>query len=603
MNEWMIGVLSFLGRTSCGLSLAAVCTVLVFWKMKSLSPAARRCCLALVLIQGWIVVPWTIEFSVPVSLDVRSEHSEIDPGFAGNLDEVLFPQALAFSPSIEKASPPPAVPAFDLSSLMMLVWLTGLLGVCVKSGWSYWRFVRLLPEQTACPAKWEVQWRTVQEQSGLAANVPILVTNQTGPLLCRVWGGYRLLIPQHAWSQLSGDQRHAILQHELAHLRRCDLWKSFAMRLLALPHWFNPLVWWVIREFDYQAEIACDRAALQNQPQHAALYARALLKFVNSSNRELLLGSAASGRGLSERVRTIFISPEKENSRMKLFCLTIALGTVAAWNCCDIRLVAEEPPKTVKPSPAQTNLDRFEPGDTLPGTDVSPSIQRESKQQAKGNDRAQSDRFTRAFTDVDRADGIEIQPEKPLGVQKSKPNNTASLTSDKRVAVIDIKYLFQQLDSFKRGREKLKKDIEQQEKKLNEQVELQKSLQKQYEALAGEVPIDEEKATAFHEKMQRQMAHLNAERQIMQKRFIRQEAELYHETYSRITAVVGEYAKANGIRLVQRADLSDTRTKPESDDPQEILKRINQDVVYVERDEIDITQAIFKRLQEDDAAY
>lgn len=288
---------------------------------------------------------------------------------------------------------------------------------------------------------------------------------------------------------------------------------------------------------------------------------------------------------------------------MKLFCLTIALGTVAAWNCCDIRLVAEEPPKTVKPSPAQTNLDRFEPGDTLPGTDVSPSIQRESKQQAKGNDRAQSYRFTRAFTDVDRADGIEIQPEKPLGVQKSKPNNTASLTSDKRVAVIDIKYLFQQLDSFKRDREKLKKDIEQQEKKLNEQVELQKSLQKQYEALAGEVPIDEEKATAFHEKMQRQMAHLNAERQIMQKRFLRQEAELYHETYSRITAVVGEYAKANGIRLVQRADLSDTRTKPESDDPQEILKRINQDVVYVERDEIDITQAILKRLQEDDAAY
>src|SRR5262249_54471037 len=58
------------------------------------------------------------------------------------------------------------------------------------------------------------------------------------------------------WRQLDSGERLAILRHELAHYRRGDLWKSLVARLLALPHWFNPLAWRAGRRFDEAAERA-----------------------------------------------------------------------------------------------------------------------------------------------------------------------------------------------------------------------------------------------------------------------------------------------------------------------------------------------------------
>ncbi len=46
--------------------------------------------------------------------------------------------------------------------------------------------------------------------------------------------------------------------------------------VVALPHWFNPIAWLVVRRFDAAAEWACDRAATEQEA--ATVYARALLR-------------------------------------------------------------------------------------------------------------------------------------------------------------------------------------------------------------------------------------------------------------------------------------------------------------------------------------
>ena len=91
--------------------------------------------------------------------------------------------------------------------------------------------------------------------------VPLWVTANVGPLLCLVPRGYRLVVPAGLWQRLAPAGRLSILRHELAHLQRRDLLKSILVRLLMLPHWFNPLAWLAVRRFDEAAEWACDEVA------------------------------------------------------------------------------------------------------------------------------------------------------------------------------------------------------------------------------------------------------------------------------------------------------------------------------------------------------
>ena len=56
------------------------------------------------------------------------------------------------------------------------------------------------------------------------------MTDQTGPMLCRIPDGYAVIVPEWLWRALDPSERQSILRHELAHYARGDLWKSLAIR-------------------------------------------------------------------------------------------------------------------------------------------------------------------------------------------------------------------------------------------------------------------------------------------------------------------------------------------------------------------------------------
>ena len=51
--------------------------------------------------------------------------------------------------------------------------------------------------------------------------------------------------------------------HELAHLRRRDLFKQVAASLVIALHWFNPLAWWAARRMRVEGEMAVDARVLR----------------------------------------------------------------------------------------------------------------------------------------------------------------------------------------------------------------------------------------------------------------------------------------------------------------------------------------------------
>ncbi len=284
----------------------------------------------------------------------------------------LVVEAPAMEPAPLSARPLPVVDRplpqkapLDWPLVALAVWLSGIVGLVAAWLIGYARFVARLPKPLPAETEWLDQWHELLLEEGRAGDVVLRVTENMGPLLCRLPRGYALLVPRTLWAELTGAQRRAILVHELAHLTRRDVWKSLAVRLLALPHWFNPVSWLAVRRFDEAAEWACDQAATGDEPTE---YAKILMRLGELANSPLRFGSAMSRRPLAARIRRLLNHSRQEDTVMKkaaLLALGLCLVTTAAVR---VNLVAREPellePREFDPT-AQATL-RPKPKSRLP---------------------------------------------------------------------------------------------------------------------------------------------------------------------------------------------------------------------------------------------
>ncbi len=72
----------------------------------------------------------------------------------------------------------------------------------------------------------------------------------------------RLIVPVDFFDLLPREQRRWVLLHELAHLKRGDLWALALQRLVGIAQFFNPSVWIASRTVDRLREYACDDLAI-----------------------------------------------------------------------------------------------------------------------------------------------------------------------------------------------------------------------------------------------------------------------------------------------------------------------------------------------------
>jgi bla regulator protein BlaR1 len=209
-------------------------------------------------------------------------------------------------PPREEVSRAPSVP-WSLSWRLVVgfVWATGALLWWGMAGWRIARFQRRL--RHALPAPVPIQRRAAElaGRLGLRRCPEVsFVIGPVSPLLWAVWGPPRLLLPSNLWERLSGDQRDAILVHELAHLRRRDHWVRRLELLVLGLYWWHPVVWWARRELREAEEQCCDAWVVAVLPAAAREYALALVETVTFlSPVRAALPLAASGIGQVQRLK------------------------------------------------------------------------------------------------------------------------------------------------------------------------------------------------------------------------------------------------------------------------------------------------------------
>ena len=350
-------------RTTAVLSVTAIAAWSLMKIARVSSPRSRRVVCCLILLQGWVFL------RLPLDIPIRGWVAEHETTIAG--DASSFGANNEVPPDSRLKESLSIATSCGLSSYapwLIALWIGGMLMYPLNLVVRYLLFLRRLPPGRTCREEWTAEWERLLTERGVRRPIRLRMTTLIGPALCRLPRGWELLIPMGFWRDLAPEGRRAVLEHELAHYRRRDGLKSLLVRLLALPQWFNPVAWAVVRHFDECAEWACDQQAVGAGAVRPTEYANTLLRLSRFPGGHPSFSPAAHGRDLSVRVRRLVSCYSLEDSVMKR---TAIIGTVAILVAlCSIRvnLVAHEPAPYVPPSaarPAEPAPYRIEPPDIV----------------------------------------------------------------------------------------------------------------------------------------------------------------------------------------------------------------------------------------------
>ena len=204
------------------------------------------------------------------------------------------------------------------------IWLTGFAAVIGTWLFRYLHFVRYV--QTCAEASPEVtsQWHNVLQAWGNRRAIPVVISDDVGPALCRLPEHPVLILPDRSWQSLDSDAQQIVLRHELAHYQRGHLWKMLLARSLAAVHWFNPCAWWSAANLESAYECMADEDAVDDDELSACRLAQTLLDLCPHLPAQTP-ALAANGSDLKVRIARLIDRTQHPESNMIRY-LWISLG-------------------------------------------------------------------------------------------------------------------------------------------------------------------------------------------------------------------------------------------------------------------------------------
>ncbi len=190
--------------------------------------------------------------------------SDLGPDIISSSSNVVQPERLAeekVSPSEGGVAATSDMVEMSLQSYLMLLWL---LGACFFSVWLFIRFRNLQKcyfqdsLDVQLPDWFDEQFDEISALLKLKRKPKIILSQKVH---CpAVFGVFRpvFLMPANQICYLSKAEGRHIILHELAHIKRKDLWLHAIYMALQILYWFHPLVWWTSKRLQHLRELCCD---------------------------------------------------------------------------------------------------------------------------------------------------------------------------------------------------------------------------------------------------------------------------------------------------------------------------------------------------------
>ncbi len=153
--------------------------------------------------------------------------------------------------------------------------------------------------------------------------------NAASPAVCGLFSPV-ILVPQNLASSLTANQLKAVLLHELAHIRRGDLFVNLAQTVLQIVYFYNPMLWLancIIRRIREQAVDEMVLVAMgEKAPQYPqTLVSVAKLAFKRPVLSLRLIGIVESKSALSGRIKHILNRPMPKKAKLGIIGLVVVV--------------------------------------------------------------------------------------------------------------------------------------------------------------------------------------------------------------------------------------------------------------------------------------
>jgi len=320
----------------------------------------------LIVLQGWIWIGIPVRLDTawitpqPASIPLQQAAGIIPAQQAAGIEAAEAMAPLPFDGWLPFESRRPFA-ANSMPNVMLMagaavtaIWIAGIAILLWRSICGFVALSRMVHALPRAPVEWQNELsalcckQTIGGKQTIGSPLVLKIGNVASPMLVQTWGSVCIVFPAWLWESCTAEQRTSILLHELAHYRRGDVWRQLAMRLLVLPHWFNPVAWWTARQFEAASEAACDEVACGGEELQAISYAKALLVLNETILNERLgiryaQALAISGSSLTERIRRILHPEFQKESQMSRVLILSAMIVLASLATIRIQAAGQSP--------------------------------------------------------------------------------------------------------------------------------------------------------------------------------------------------------------------------------------------------------------------
>ena len=206
-----------------------------------------------------------------------------------------------FTLSINSETPPIA------GYILLGIWIVGILAMIILVIKSSLRLHTL--KKSALPLQNQEVHRLYHrclKEMGIHRNIPIYSTAfLKSPIIVGLLKPC-IYLPIHLISDYDETDMRYMLLHELQHYKHHDAIANYLMNLAGVVYWFNPLVWYALKEMRNDREVACDTSVLKMLEEDAYEdYGNTLINFAEKVSLTPFPFTAGLGGNMKQMKRRI----------------------------------------------------------------------------------------------------------------------------------------------------------------------------------------------------------------------------------------------------------------------------------------------------------
>ncbi|MBL7043990.1 MAG: hypothetical protein ISR77_35510 [Pirellulaceae bacterium] len=142
------------------------------------------------------------------------------------------------------------------------VWLVGVFVLGIRFAGGYANTLWMRGNRKTIPADLACRIEQLGRRLGLSGGARVYLSDRVREATAVGFWRPIVLLPLAWLAELPPQALEAIVAHELAHIRRWDLWVNLYQRVLETLLFYHPAVWWISRRVGLEREMCCDELAL-----------------------------------------------------------------------------------------------------------------------------------------------------------------------------------------------------------------------------------------------------------------------------------------------------------------------------------------------------